>query len=62
MLYVQWGSDTASVRIIDIRTGETETLGVQARWARYLPTGHLLLGTPDGLRAVAFDARRLAVV
>ena len=62
VLYVPFGGgDSASVGVVDTRTGETEALGVWAGWARYLSTGHLLLGTSDALRAVAFDARGLAI-
>jgi Tol biopolymer transport system component len=61
VLYTPCCSDTASVQVVELGTGETRTLGLRANWARYLPTGHLLLGTSEALRAVAFDARRVAV-
>jgi len=61
VLYTECCSDTASVRIVDVETGETRSLDVRAYQARYLDTGHLLLWNTTGLRAVAFDARRLAL-
>ncbi len=61
VLYTPSGEDSDSVRVVDLRTRETRTVGARAAWARYLATGHLLLGTSDALRAVAFDARRLTV-
>jgi len=61
VLYTECCSDTASVRIVDVETGETRSLDVRAYQARYLETGHLLLSTSAGLRAVAFDVRRLAL-
>jgi len=61
VLYTECCSDTASVGIVDVETGEARLLDVRASRARYLDTGHLLLWSSTGLRAVAFDARRLAL-
>jgi len=61
VLYTECCSDTSEVRVLDLRTRETQSLGVRAEWVRYLPTGHMLLATGAALRAVAFDARRATV-
>ncbi len=52
--------DTARV-VVQLPDGSRRTLIERATDARYVATGHLVYGTSEGVRAVAFDARRLAV-
>jgi serine/threonine-protein kinase len=52
--------DDADLGVVSLETGVVTTLGQGAN-ARYLPTGHLLWGTADGLlMAAPFDLGRLA--
>ena len=60
VLYVEC-CGAADVRVLELESGETKSLGVRARTIRYLSSGHLLLLTDDVVRAVPFDARKLAV-
>jgi len=62
VLYTECCGPNADVRVVDIETGTTKSLGVQARSARYVGTGHLLLLAEDALKAVAFDPRKLQVI
>jgi len=50
-----------SVRVLDLETRTTQSLGVRSSAVRYLAGGYLLLIRNGGLDAVAFDARRLAL-
>ena len=52
--------DTARV-VVQLPDGSRRTLIERATDARYVATGHLVYGTSEGVRAVAFDVRRLAV-
>jgi serine/threonine-protein kinase len=61
VLFTQCCNIDAEVSAVDVETGETRSLGVRARFVRYLPTGHLLLVAGDALRAVSFDAQSLTV-
>ena len=61
VIYTECCGSTSDVRVLNIATGETRSLGLQAIEARYVPTGHLLLRTDDALRAVAFDLGNLVV-
>lgn len=53
--------DTA-VAILDLQTGERKTLLKGGRDARYMPPGHLVYATGEGVSAVAFDLAQRAVV
>jgi len=53
--------DDALIDAVDMKTGERKTVYKGASWARYLPTGHLLLAREGLLFAVAFDVDRLEV-
>ncbi|MGH9787350.1 MAG: protein kinase domain-containing protein, partial [Candidatus Acidiferrales bacterium] len=47
---------------VHLGTGEVKDLGLDATYARYAPTGHLVYTTMDGsLLAVAFDAAAAAI-
>src|SRR5262249_36420235 len=50
----------AKIAVLDLETGATTVL-VNGLRARYLPSGHLVFGTENTLRAVAFDLERLTV-
>jgi len=53
--------DDADIAVVEIATGTVTTL-VQGVTARYLPTGHLLWATSDGmLLAAPFDQDRMAI-
>ena len=48
------------IAVLNLETGVTTVLLSGLR-ARYLPSGHLVFGTENTLRAVAFDLERLTV-
>jgi serine/threonine-protein kinase len=56
------GLAEAQVAVLDLRTGVYETVLPGAYHAQYVPTGHLVYGAEGGLRATAFDWRRIAVL
>jgi serine/threonine-protein kinase len=51
----------AQIALFDLRTQQQTVLLNGGHDARYLPSGHLVFGTGDTLRAVPFDLSRLAV-
>jgi eukaryotic-like serine/threonine-protein kinase len=61
VLYTECCAANADVRVVNVETGETRPLGLRANSVRYVAPGYLLLLGGDALRAVAFDARTLAV-
>jgi len=61
VLYTECCSDTSDVRVVDITTGETRSVGARAQRVRYLAPGYLLLFTRAALKAVVFDPRQLTV-
>ena len=56
------GSHNAQIAVLDLRTGTSKILIRGGSHAHYVPTGHLVYGAAEALRAVPFDAERLAVV
>jgi hypothetical protein len=56
------GTDARDIALLDLET-KTQTVLIRGgSTARYLPTGHVVYGAGDTLRAVAFDLERRAVV
>jgi eukaryotic-like serine/threonine-protein kinase len=56
------GSDAGRVRLLDLATQEVSTLVEDGSDARYVETGHLVYGHPNGaLFAVPFDLERLEI-
>lgn len=55
------GLDTASVAVLDLRTGAQTILLRGGSHAQYVATGHLLYGAGSTLRAVPFDRGRRAI-
>ncbi|MBI3048472.1 MAG: protein kinase [Acidobacteria bacterium] len=53
--------DNAQIAVLDLRTNTQRVLVRGGSHAQYVPTGHLIYGTGNTLRAVAFDLARLEV-
>jgi Tol biopolymer transport system component len=51
----------SQIAVLDLTTREQKILIRGGSHARYVPTGHLVYGVAETLRAVAFDLRRLEV-
>jgi serine/threonine-protein kinase len=51
----------AQVAVLDLRTGQYESVLRGAYHAHYVPTGHLVYGAEGGLHAIAFDVEGLVV-
>ncbi|MGH9367747.1 MAG: protein kinase domain-containing protein, partial [Thermoanaerobaculia bacterium] len=60
LLLTDWdASAIGDISILDLSSRELKSLGFSALWARYLPTGHLLSVSTDGVLAAAqFDPER----
>jgi dipeptidyl aminopeptidase/acylaminoacyl peptidase len=56
------GLDAPDIMLLDLTTGTQSMLIRGGNHARYVPTGHLIYGTGDSLRAVAFDVARRKVI
>ena len=56
------GPDTASVAVLDLRSGAQTTLIRGGRHAQYVRSGHLVYGAAGTLRAVPFDLTNRAVI
>ena len=59
---VSGGLDNAHVAALDLATGVFKVVVRGGHHAHYLPTGHLVYGAGETLRAVAFDLDRLQSV
>lgn len=56
------GSLAGQLAAVDRASGRIERLKIAGLHPQYVSTGHIIYATPDGsLRAVAFDAKRMAV-
>jgi eukaryotic-like serine/threonine-protein kinase len=62
VVFVQAAASWDSVYILDLSTRKTQSLGIAATEAIYIPTGHLLLSSGEALSAVAFNAATGRVV
>ncbi|OVE78773.1 hypothetical protein BVY01_04520 [bacterium I07] len=49
------------IAILNLETGELETLLAEGRFPRYSPTGHILFGRMGSIWAVPFDLERLKI-
>ena len=49
------------IAVMHLKTGEIDTL-LQANYARYIPTGHLIYAKDDDLYAVGFDVKNSRIV
>jgi serine/threonine-protein kinase len=56
------GLDNAQIAVLELETGTYKVLVRGGSHAHYVPTGHLVYGAGDKLRAVAFDLDRLEAV
>jgi dipeptidyl aminopeptidase/acylaminoacyl peptidase len=56
------GPTSRDIALLDLATGTWSVLIRGGSHAKYLPTGHLIYGTGDSLRAVRFDSERKTVV
>ena len=56
------GIENTQIAVLDLRTGTSKVLIRGGSHAHYVPTGHLVYGAAGSLRAVPFDAERLAVI
>jgi serine/threonine-protein kinase len=54
------GPEGARIAVLNLETGATTVL-LSGHRARYVPSGHIVFGTENTLRAVAFDLERLTV-
>ena len=54
--------DAAEIVVVDLETGDRNTVVRGGSDARYLPTGHLVYATGSTLFAVGFDPRNLDVI
>ncbi len=63
VLVTLWSMNaSAQLATLNLDTGELRDIGVRARFARYLPSGHLLYAVDDAtLFAAAFDSRTASV-
>ena len=63
VLFTAWsGSDDSSrIAVVSTETGQVTYLLTGGSNPRYVPTGHLIYGVGGTLRAVGFDAERLAL-
>ena len=62
VVFVQSYASGDSVYTLDLQTRKTQSLGIAASEANYIPTGHLLLSSGEALSAVAFNAATGQVV
>jgi len=55
---------TSEIRSLDLRSGEMTPIVAEGVWPRYLPTGHLVYGTPGGgtMMAARFDPDRMELL
>jgi serine/threonine-protein kinase len=56
------GLDSASIAVLDLRTGQSTILVRGGSHAQYVASGHLVFGSAGTLRAIGFDLRRLITV
>jgi len=63
VLFTAWGgsAETSRVAVVSLETGEITYLLAGGSHARYASTGHLVYAVGGTLRAVGFDAERLAL-
>ena len=55
------GPDTASIALLDLRTGSQQVIVRGGSHAQYAPGGYLVYGASRTLRAIPFDLQRLVV-